>query len=86
MSRIIDIAKEISSGLTPLRSNLEYWTNGTIPWLKTEQIGEYRIKTTNEFVTQKALDKTGLKLYPQNTISIAMYQQFLSCMYAIRIF
>ena len=73
MSRIIDIAKEISSGLTPLRSNLEYWTNGTIPWLKTEQIGEYRIKTTNEFVTQKALDKTGLKLYPQNTISIAMY-------------
>ena len=73
MPRIIDIAKEISSGLTPLRSNLEYWTNGTIPWLKTEQIGEYRIKTTNEFITQKALDKTGLKLYPQNTISIAMY-------------
>ena len=73
MYRIIDIAKEISSGLTPLRSNLEYWSNGTIPWLKTEQIGEYRIKTTNEFVTQKALDKTGLKLYPQNTISIAMY-------------
>lgn len=73
MSRIIDIAKEISSGLTPLRSNLEYWQNGTIPWLKTEQIGEYRIKTTNEYVTQKALESTGLKLYPKNTISVAMY-------------
>ena len=73
MYRIIDIAKEISSGLTPLRSNLEYWQNGTIPWLKTEQIGEYRIKTTNEYVTQKALESTGLKLYPKNTISVAMY-------------
>lgn len=73
MYRIIDIAREISSGITPLRSNSEYWDNGTIPWLKTEQIGEYRIKTTNEFVTEKALEATGLKLYPKNTISIAMY-------------
>ena len=73
MFRIIDIAREISSGITPLRSNSEYWDNGTIPWLKTEQIGEYRIKTTNEFVTEKALESTGLKLYPKNTISIAMY-------------
>lgn len=73
MFRIIDIAREISSGITPLRSNSEYWENGTIPWLKTEQIGEYRIKTTNEFVTEKALESTGLKLYPKNTISIAMY-------------
>lgn len=68
-----DISKEISSGLTPLRSNDEYWLNGNIPWLKTEQLGQYKITHTSEMVTQKATKETGLKIYPRNTISIAMY-------------
>ena len=37
---LIELSKKISSGLTPLRSNPEFWDNGTIPWLKTEQLGE----------------------------------------------
>lgn len=68
-----EIAKEISSGATPARNNPLYWENGNIAWLKTEQIGEYKIRDTNEHITQLALDETGLKLYPKNTISIAMY-------------
>jgi len=63
----------ISSGLTPLRSNEDYWENGNIPWLKTEQLGEKYIYDTNEKITKIALEKTSIKINPANTLSIAMY-------------
>ncbi|HEZ3318658.1 TPA: restriction endonuclease subunit S [Neisseria meningitidis] len=71
--RLIDISKNISSGITPLRSNDEFWTDGTIPWLKTEQLGEKYIFDTNEYITEKALQEANVKIFPENTLSIAMY-------------
>ncbi|MDU8629874.1 restriction endonuclease subunit S [Pseudomonas syringae group sp. 243L2] len=67
------IANRVSSGLTPLRSNPEFWLNGTIPWLKTEQLGEKLIYSTTEKISEVALRKTSIKVYPPNTLSIAMY-------------
>ncbi len=63
----------ISSGLTPLRSNVNYWNSPDIPWVKTEQLGTKNIFDSNEKVSLQALDETGLRIYPKNTISIAMY-------------
>ena len=71
--RLSDISIRISSGLTPLRSNPEFWDNGTISWLKTEQLGEKYIYDTNECISVVALDKTSIKVFPENTLSIAMY-------------
>lgn len=73
MCKISDISISINSGLTPLKSNDEYWNSNDIPWLKTEQLGQYKIYDTNEFISKKAFDDTSLKLYPVNTISVAMY-------------
>lgn len=73
MSKIKDIAISISSGLTPSRENLNYWLAKEVKWLKTEQIGEFEIYNTTEYISKRALDETTLKLYPINTISIAMY-------------
>lgn len=70
---ILEISKHISSGLTPSRKNPDFWNNGTIPWLKTEQLGEYKITDTTEKITEQALNETRIKLYPKNTISVAMY-------------
>jgi len=70
---ISTVAKRVSSGLTPLRSNLEFWQNGTIQWLKTEQLGEKFIYSTTEKISETALRKTKIKVYPPNTLSIAMY-------------
>ena len=67
------IAKKVSSGLTPLRSNPEFWLDGTIHWLKTEQLGEKFIYSTTEKISEAALRKTSIKVYPPNTLSIAMY-------------
>jgi type I restriction enzyme S subunit len=71
--RIIDISKQVSSGLTPLRSNKAFWDEGVIPWVKTEQIGEKNIYFSNEKISQIALETTSIKVNPINTLSIAMY-------------
>lgn len=68
-----ELSTNISSGLTPLRSNPEFWDNGTIPWLKTEQLGKKYIYETNEHISKVALDKTSIKIFPENSLSIAMY-------------
>ena len=70
---ISEISKRVSSGLTPLRSNPEFWLNGTISWLKTEQLGEKFIYSTTEKISAVAFRKTSIKIYPPNTLSIAMY-------------
>ena len=70
---IFDISSEIGSGLTPLRSNGAYWDSKDIPWVKTEQLGEYQIFDANEYISQKALNETSIKLWPPKTVSVAMY-------------
>lgn len=70
---ISKISKRVSSGLTPLRSNPDFWKIGTIPWLKTEQLGEKYIYETSEKISELVLRKTSIKVCPENTLSIAMY-------------
>lgn len=72
-AKLKTLSSYIGSGITPRRDNKAYWENGTIPWLKTEQLNEHQIYETTEKITQKALDETSIKLYPINTLSIAMY-------------
>lgn len=67
------LSKKISSGLTPLRSNPVFWENGIVPWLKTEQLGEKYIYQTNEHISTMALEKTSIRIFPENSLSIAMY-------------
>ncbi len=73
MTKLSDVAISISSGLTPLRSNAAYWVGGTIPWLKTEQLGTKYIHDTTEKTTDIAVKETSIKINPVNTIAIAMY-------------
>lgn len=70
---INDIASLIGSGITPLRSNNKYWNVPCYPWLKTEQLGEFQIFDTSEYISQAALDETSIKLWPPKTLSVAMY-------------
>ena len=71
--KLKNISKTIGSGITPLRSNPLFWENGTVFWLKTEQLGEYQIYETSEKISQNAIDQTSIKIFPKNTLSIAMY-------------
>lgn len=61
---------DIVNGSTPLRSNLEYWEDGTIPWFTIDDIREQgrKIRYTKQKITQKGLDCTSLRLVPPKTI------------------
>lgn len=63
----------IATGATPLRGNVDYWTDGTIPWIKSGALNELYVKEADEYVTQKALDETNIKLFPIHTLLIALY-------------
>ncbi|MBF9676953.1 restriction endonuclease subunit S [Streptococcus pseudopneumoniae] len=66
---------EVSSGSTPSRDNKLYWDSGTINWVKTTEVINREITETEEKITKFALENTSLKLFPVNTILIAMYGQ-----------
>ena len=70
---IYDISSEIGSGITPLRSNSAYWDSRDVPWIKTEQLGQYQIFDANEYISKTALEETSIKLWPPKTVSVAMY-------------
>lgn len=66
-----DIAK-ISSGGTPSRSNPTYYT-GDIPWIKTGEIFWNEIYCSEESITQEAIDNSSAKIFPKETVLVAMY-------------
>lgn len=70
---IKDISLEIGSGITPLRSNELYWNSPDIPWIKTEQLGQYRIFDSTEYISNLALEDTNIRLWSPHTVSVAMY-------------
>ncbi len=72
--KLSDIA-QTTSGTTPSRGRIEYYRDGTIPWVKTGELRDGVITETAEHITQSALRDTSLKLLPPNTLLIAMYGQ-----------
>ena len=60
------------SGGTPSRSHEEYY-GGDIPWVKTGELKNCIVYDTEEKITELALKKSSAKLFPINTVMIAMY-------------
>lgn len=65
---------ETSSGGTPERSVKEYW-NGTIPWITTSLVDFNVIGNSDEFISEIGLEHSSAKVFPQETVLIAMYGQ-----------
>ena len=64
---------ETSSGGTPLRTNSEYYVNGTIPWVKTGELNNKYLFESKEHITASALKNSSAKLFPKYSILVAMY-------------
>ena len=60
------------SGATPSCLRKDYY-GGNIPWLKTGDLNDGIITNIPEFITEKALEETSVKLNPTDSILIAMY-------------
>ena len=67
------IFNRIGSGTTPTSTNTKYY-DGEINWLQTGDLADDIIYKTSKKITHKALkDFSTLKIYPKNSLVIAMY-------------
>lgn len=70
-TRMQEIA-QWGSGGTPSRKVSEYY-NGDISWVKTGELNDDYIFETEEHITQEAISHSSAKIYPTDTVVIAMY-------------
>lgn len=63
---------KISSGGTPNRSNSNFY-HGEIPWIKTGDLKGKYLKIPKEKITNEGLNKSSAKMFPKNTVLLAMY-------------
>jgi len=66
----------ITSGGTPSRTNPEFF-GGKIPWVKMTDLKTNVILDTEEKLTDKGVKDSSAKLFPKNTVLIAMYTRDL---------
>ena len=64
---------EICSGGTPKRSEQEYWSDGTIPWIKISDIKGKYIRETEEFITESGLRNSSAKLLEPGTLILSIF-------------
>lgn len=69
MVRLADVF-DLQMGKTPRRDNPKYWDNGSNKWISIADIGrvDKYISDTKEGITQIAVNETGIRIVPQDTV------------------
>lgn len=62
-----------TSGGTPLKQHKEYYENGTVPWVVSGEVAQGEVWNTANFITESGLAHSSAKLFPPNTVLVAMY-------------
>jgi type I restriction enzyme S subunit len=62
-----------TSGGTPSRKRPEYFDDGCINWVKSQELLDAFILGTEERITHEALENSSAKIIPPNTVLIALY-------------
>ncbi|MBG57454.1 MAG: hypothetical protein CMK46_04100 [Porticoccus sp.] len=70
--KIGDVCKTGAGG-TPLKSKKEFYDGGTIPWLLSGEVSQGEIFSSRKFITEKGLQNSSAKIFPTNTVLVAMY-------------
>jgi type I restriction enzyme S subunit len=71
-AEILSECAEIGTGGTPSRGNSEYY-DGNIPWVKTAEVKNTYIRDTEEKISKLGLENSNAKIYPINSVVLAMY-------------
>ena len=59
-------------GGTPSKRKNEYWDNGSIPWINSGEVNNFRITRGTTLITKLGLEKSATKLLPKGTVVIAI--------------
>ena len=72
-NKVLRLFKQIGSGTTPSSGDASLYADEGTPWLQSGDFNNNEINSTSKFVTDKALDNYGLRLYNPGGVVIAMY-------------
>ena len=61
------------AGGTPLKSKIEYWKDGSIPWIKISDLKEKYVKFSDEKITKEGLEKSSAKILEKGTILYTIF-------------
>lgn len=64
---------QTGAGGTPLKSKKEFYEGGDIKWLLSGAVCERDIHDSKTYITQAGLENLSAKVFPKNTVLIAMY-------------
>jgi len=59
-------------GGTPSTKVDKYWQNGTVAWINSSKVNEFRVIDETEFITEEALSNSSAKLLPKRSTLIAI--------------
>lgn len=66
---------KIYSGGTPDKNNLDYWTDGTIPWINSGAVNQETITEPSEYISEDALKNSSAKWIPKDSLVMALAGQ-----------
>lgn len=66
------ISKSVVTGATPKSGNPDYYENGTVPWLRTNEVNFRPIVKTKTMITEKAVKETSVKWVEPPSVVIAI--------------
>ena len=67
-----DVIKNSCSGGTPKKGVSEYYEDGNIPWLRTQEVVFRDICKTECFITESAVKNSAAKWIPENCVIVAI--------------
>ena len=72
MVELKSVVKKSSSGGTPKKGVADYYTNGSIPWIRTQDVRFNEITEVDSYITEEAVNKTSAKWIPENCVIVAI--------------
>lgn len=67
-----EVVTHSCSGGTPTKGVGEYYENGNIPWIRTQDVRFNEIYGVDSYITEKAVEKTSAKWIPENCVIVAI--------------
>ena len=69
----LGVVCKTGSGGTPLKDRKEFYEGGTIPWLMSGEVSQGEVREATRFITSKGLENSAAKVFPKDTVLVAMY-------------
>lgn len=68
-----EICVKLNSGGTPNRKKTDYWDSKDIKWYETKELQDCWLFDSEEYISEKGLNNSSAKVFPKNTILMAIY-------------